>query len=202
MENQAIPLVFDLAQPVTELELSLSGKAIAAWKAPSQNEVVYVRFNSRHSAQIQFNRGDKIGCEFHKLYITIPAGQAGDFTFLYGPNVDFIMRIEPGISEVSDVLDQILNELQGDTAEEGYGQTNVGVAAVQIIAANADRKACSIQAKSTNTGIVYIGFDNLVTTINFFAELQPGMSVGIDDYRGDLYALADAAGQLVGWGEW
>ena len=98
----------------------------------------------------------------------------------------------------------ILDELRGDVTPENWGtEITVGNgAAVEILAANAARKACIIQAKAANTGIVYLGFDNTVTTTKWIAELQAGMSFTVDDYRGDLYARADAAGQLIGYGEW
>lgn len=95
-------------------------------------------------------------------------------------------------------------ELQGDLTPETVGtEKTVGaVAAALILAANASRKACCLQAKSTNTGKVYIGFDNTVTSTKWVAELQKGMAFCVDDYRGDIYAIATAAGQLVGYGEW
>ncbi len=104
----------------------------------------------------------------------------------------------------SAVFHNILDELQGDTAPENWGtEKTVGnAAAVEMIALNADRKGAIIQSKAVNTGKVYIGFDNTVATNKWIAELLPGDAFTIDDYRGDLFARADAVGQLVGWGEW
>jgi hypothetical protein len=101
-------------------------------------------------------------------------------------------------------LAAIRDELRGDVAPENWGtEKTVGnAAAVEMINTNADRKGCIIQSKAVNTGIVYIGFDNTVATNKWIAELSAGMSITFDDYRGDLWARADAAGQLVGWGEW
>jgi len=104
---------------------------------------------------------------------------------------------------VSESVDGVLGQLRGDTTPENWGnEITVGnAAAVLIFAANADRKAGSIQAKSINTGKVYIGYDNTVATTKWIAELQAGQSYATDDYRGALFARADAAGQLVGYGE-
>jgi len=74
-----------------------------------------------------------------------------------------------------------------------------------IMAARAARKACCIQALSTNTGSVFLGFANTVTVGGapgiWFKELQPGMSFAVDDYRGPIYGIATAQ-QIVGTGEW
>jgi len=102
------------------------------------------------------------------------------------------------------VFSDLLTKLQGDTTPETVGtEKTVGTTpAVEVIASNTDRKGFSVQAKASNTGIVYIGFDNTVTTTKWVAELQPGMSFGLDNYRGDVYAIADTAAQLLGFGEW
>jgi hypothetical protein len=106
-------------------------------------------------------------------------------------------------SAISLTMSDVLAQLQGDILPENWDtEETVGTAAVSILAANANRKGCNVQAKSTNTGIIYVGFANTVTTSKWVAELQPGMAFSIDDYRGDIYAIATAAGQLVGWGEW
>jgi hypothetical protein len=106
-------------------------------------------------------------------------------------------------SAISESMSDILAELQGDITPENWGtEKTVGTAAVSIIASNADRKGCIVQAKNTNTGGIYIGFDNTVTSSKWIAELMPGMSLTLDNYRGDLYGIASAAGQLLGWGEW
>jgi hypothetical protein len=100
-------------------------------------------------------------------------------------------------------IEAVRDELKGDTVPENWGAEKiVGLAAVQIIALNANRKACIIQAKASNTDKIYIGFDNTVSTTKWVAELQAGQALVLDDYRGDLYAIANAAAQLVGWGEW
>lgn len=97
----------------------------------------------------------------------------------------------------------ILAQLQGDTTEENWGtEKTVGTSAVVAIAANTDRKSASLMAKSTNTVSIFVGYDNTVTSTKWIWELLPGMALSIDNYRGDLYAIATAAGQKLGWGEW
>jgi len=59
----------------------------------------------------------------------------------------------------------ILGELQGDQVPENFIGITITAApgATLIMAARAARKGCGIQALSTNTGSVFIGFANTVT---------------------------------------
>ena len=120
---------------------------------------------------------------------------------LYGTESPEMLDIIDNRSATVAGLTDILAELQGDQLPEDWNQATIGVAQSQVLAANADRKSFSIQAKSTNTGIVYIGFDNTVTSTKWWAELNPGQSCDGDDYRGPVHAIASAAGQLIGFAE-
>lgn len=100
-------------------------------------------------------------------------------------------------------LEKITAELQGiSTAGTDGAEKTVGVAQGSILAVNTSRKAFNLQAKSTNTGIIYLGFTNAVTSAIWFAELQPGQACMIDDYRGPVFGIATVAAQKLGWGEW
>lgn len=91
----------------------------------------------------------------------------------------------------------------GDEAAEAWGdEKTVGTAAASVIASNANRKGFSVQAKESNTDIIYIGWTSSTSSTRWVAELQPGMSFSLTNYRGDIYAIATAAGQKLGWGEW
>ena len=75
--------------------------------------------------------------------------------------------------------------------------------AVEIVPGKQKRVGWIIQAKASNTGIVYLGFDPTVTTTKWFAELLPGMAACDNTYCGEVCAIADvAAAQKVGWAEW
>lgn len=97
------------------------------------------------------------------------------------------------------VFDNLLNELQGDTTAENAGRSTVGVAAVQIVAANADRKGIDIQADPANTDFIYLFTDNTVSTAIWFAKLSPGQGWSRDNYRGDVYAISGTAAQYTGY---
>lgn len=99
------------------------------------------------------------------------------------------------------VLDNILDEMRGATTAQGYGLVTVGTATTQVVASNTSRKSALIQNLPTNTGLMYIGFDNTLTTSNYVAVLSPGQIYSVDDYLGDLYCLGSVAAEKVSYGE-
>ncbi len=197
-------LTLDLSIPLANQQFSISGTQFGVWSAPLQTDEIQVRFNQNQAVQIPFQRGRVLAVPFNKVFITVPAGLAGNMDILYGHGSMDLFRIFPNAFDVdlTAVLTDTLNELQGDTAEEGYGEQAVGVAAVNVIPLNADRKGCVVQSKWDNAGHIYIGFGNAVTAANWAVHLSAGEAYTFDDYRGDVYAIASIAAQNVGWGEW
>lgn len=203
--DAAVPkrLDIDLGLVLNDFEYGISGNLFVVWQAPDESSYINVKINKVQEQSIPFSVHTGIRTPFDKLFITTPAGQAGTLTILYGTEAPELLELIDNRSITAAGVGGVLEELRGDLTEENWGtEITVGnAAAIQILAANVARKACIIQAKAVNTGIVYIGFDNTVATNKWIAELQAGMSFNVDDYRGDLYARADAAGQLVGYGE-
>ncbi len=196
-------LDIDLAIVAIDLEYKIAGNVFYILASPTGSEYIDVRFNKLNQAAVPLYQQMGLETPFHTLYITTPAGQTGTMKILYATEAPEFLRVIDNRSATSADLDQIRQELQGDTTPENWDtEKTVGVAAVLALAANAGRKGAVLQAKAINTGKIYIGFDNTVTSSKWIAELQNGMSICFDDYRGDLYAIADAAGQLLGWGEW
>ena len=120
-----------------------------------------------------------------------------------GITIEYIMstglvRSSPTMIALADIL----AELRGLSSGEIWGtEKTIGVAQSQVMAANISRHSGSVQAKSTNTGIIYIGYDDSVLSTKWIAELQPGQSYAVDDWRGTIHAIATLAGQLLGYGE-
>ena len=109
-----------------------------------------------------------------------------------------LIKSSPTITALAGVL----AELTGLSTGEIYDtEKNIGVAQSQVMAVNAARHSGSVQAKSTNTGIIYIGYDNLVTSVKWIAELQAGQSFAFDDWLGTIHAIATVADQKLGYGE-
>ncbi len=193
----------DLTDVAIDRQYSLGGNLFYIISAPDGNAYIEVKFNKLNQSAHRLHAQMGFVTPFHTLFITTPADQTGTITIIYGTEAPTMLQMIDNRSATSADLASIRAELQGDTAFENIGaEITVGAAAVEIIDANAARKGCIVQAKASNTGIVYIGFDNTVAVDLWVGELQPGMSFSIDDYRGDMWALASAAGQLVGWGEW
>ena len=198
-------LTLDLSIPLANQQFSISGTQFGVWAAPLQTDEIQVRFNQNQAVQIPFQRGRVLAVPFNKVFITVPAGGAGNMDILYGHGSMDLFRIFPNAFDVdlTAVLTSTLNELQGDIADEGYGETAVGLAFVQVIAANADRKGCSIQAKWDNGGgIIYVGYDNTVAANNWAYNFAASEGHDWDDYRGPIYAIGSIAALNVGWGEW
>ncbi len=194
--------VIDLSIAEIDREYSIAGNLLYLLSAPDGDSYIDVKFNGVRESAIRLYAQMGLVTPFAKFYVTTPAGQAGNITILYAVEAPDFLEVIDNRSATSADLAGVRNELQGDITHKDYNQTTVGAAAVEVIAANADRKGCSIQALSTNTGIVYLGFDNTITAAVNFYELQPGRSFVFYNYRGDVFAFGSAAGQVVAWGEW
>jgi hypothetical protein len=91
-----------------------------------------------------------------------------------------------------------------------YNALVIGVAAQELrigAAALAGRSSVVVTAHPDNTGYVYIGLDNLVTTAKYFIALPGGSGITVKcDPSGSLklWAIGSAAGQNVGLleGKW
>lgn len=204
--SMGVPKMFiiNLALPLTDQVYNLAGNLFYIWEAPDQTSLINIKVNNTGEPGIPYTLHTGAITPFDKLLITTPAGQAGNMTVIYATEAPELLQLIDNRSALSLDLAAILAELAGDVVQENWGtEITVGnAAAVVALATNADRKGCCLQAKSTNTGIIYLGFDNTVGGDKWIAQLQAGVPFTIDDYRGDLYARADAVGQLLGWGEW
>lgn len=192
----------NLAVVADDKEYNLTGNFFYIKEAPDSDVYVNVKVNSSDQPPVSWTKQTGFRHPFDRLYITTPAGQAGTMKILIAAEAPELYAVIDNRSAISEATDKILAESRGDTTPENWGdEITVGLAAVEILAANADRKSCIIQAKSTNTGIVYIGYDDTVLATKWIAELGPGGPFTADDYRGTLFAIADTAAQLVGYGE-
>jgi len=213
--GQAFSLTLRAAEVLNEEEINISGRVFGIWNAPSPGtwpaiQFILVRFNRRDADPIRFTRGQVLAVPFNKIYVTKAAWAVGlgDMEILYGPDAFEVLRIYPnppesGLADILTSLTAILGEVQGPQVPIAYGQTAVGLAAVQIFAANANRHGLIIQAPSTNgANFIYLGFTNAVVAANCFVQLAAGASWTCDDYRGDVYAIASLAAQAVNRGDW
>lgn len=191
--GQPKKLTLNLALAFTDREFNIGGTIIGIWDSPNAADTIQVRFNEVSADQIPMKRQKVIVTPFDKIYITVPAGLAGNMDILYGSGTISYFRMYPN----ADAMAQVVAELQGDLVAEGYGTAVIGMVAAVVYAANANRKGFDLQAGLGNAGNVYIGFDNTVTAANAVASLVAGQSYSRNDYRGPLFAIASAAGQLL-----
>jgi len=193
----------DLSIAANDKEYAIAGNLFYVLHSPLADDYIEIRLNEIDNPRIMLLKMLGLRAYHERVFITTPAGQTGNMTILHGKVDPELFAVIDNRSVSSATMDAIRDELRGDTTVEDWGtEKTIGFAAVEILAANADRKGWSCQAKSTNTGLIYVGFDNTVTSAKWWAELQAGVPCGMEDYRGAVFAIASLAGQLVGWGEW
>ena len=195
----------DLAIALTDFEYALAGNMFYIWDSPD-GTYIDIKINETREPAVSYVEQTGQRTPFDKLYITTPAGQAGNLILLSGTEAPELVEMLDNRGAIRGDLATIRDELMGDITPENWGEITAGVAQVQLLAANANRKGCSICSDIDNTGNIYLGFDNTVTTAaggaNWFHVLTPGGSWAVDDYRGPIHAIATVAAQLVGTGEW
>lgn len=199
--------VINLGLPLTDQPYHISGNIYYVWSAPNAQDYIDIKVNKSSEPALRCVRQTGLITPFDKLLITTPDGQDGDMVLLYGTEAPELLSIIDNRSVTAIGLADVLGELQGDVLpESAAAEITVGAGQVQLLAASATRKAFSLCADINNTGDIYLGFDNTVTTPaggNIWFHCMPaGAQFGIDDYRGPLHAIATAAGQLIGVGEW
>jgi len=195
-------IAIDLSVVKPDQEINIGGNFLYIKEAPGLTEYIGVKVNSSGTPAVTWSKQTGFIQPFNRLYITTPAGQVGTMKILIASEAPTLFDILDHRSAISTTIQGLLDEQKGDVTPETWGvEKTIGVAQSEVLAANADRKSASIQAKSTNGGIVYVGYDNTVLTTKWIAELQPGQPYSTSDYRGALHAIATLAGQLVGYGE-
>ncbi len=195
--GQPKSLTLNLATVIADTEFRIVGTQIGVWDSPNQTDTIQIRFNQSTAQQIPFKRGKLITAPFELIYITVPAGLAGNMVILYGFGSMELFRLYPNASEASETMADMLNELQGDQLPDNWGNAIIGAAAGAVFAANADRKSFEVQAGLGNAQTVWIGYTNFVTNLNAVKALVAGQSFWMNDYRGPVWAIAGGAGQVL-----
>lgn len=196
---------FNLDTARTKEHISFAGNFISLIDSSNAVAWVKINFNRIENDQTKFTKGLSIRRPYTQFWLTHDA-QAGEW-------VDILAgAVSPGLLEIIDnrsatdlltALENVRDELRGDTSPENWDtEKTIGLIQSQVLAANTNRKGFMVQAKGVNAGIIYIGFDDTVTSTKWIAELQAGQSLLLDDYRGAVHAIASVAGQLLGYGEW
>jgi hypothetical protein len=190
----------NLADTALDREISIAGTSFYIYEAPDQTSLISVKINRQGSDSLDFVLYTGFRTPFKKLFITTPAGQTGIIKLVVLASEIGESGFIDNRSSISSVMQEISDQLRGDSIWEMWGdEVAVGTTpAVLLLAANANRKGGSIQSKSTNSGIIYIGFGSDVSSTKWAYELYPGAQVAIEQYRGNLYAIATVADQKAG----
>ncbi|MBA7680192.1 hypothetical protein ES703_88502 [subsurface metagenome] len=193
----------DLTNIVADKEYNIAGNFFYIKDAPDSEVYIEVKVNSSGVSPISWTKQTGFLHPFNRLYITTPTGQTGTMNILIAAEAPGLFNILDHRSAMSDTMVGILNELKGQ-AEPGKdgAERIIGITENIVFNAEPNRRAMTMQAKSSNTGVIYLGFTNAVTLTSCFAELQPGQACMIDDYRGPIHAISDTADQRLIWGSW
>lgn len=203
--GQPYQLTIDLSQAIADMPFNLAGRVFAIWSAPTSAENILVRFNRRDAHQIMFTRGKVLAVPYTKLYITVPAGQAGTMQVLYGPDAFDVLRIYPNAPEHDAIMDDILTRLTAILAEAAeFGGIAQPVIMITNVAADAntpgadhDCTAALIRALTTNTGLVWVNWGaNAVDGTSY--PLAPGDAVSAKTTNTDqINCLFKIGGETV-----
>lgn len=190
----------------TRVEFNITGSSIWVLTATDTTCAITLQLNETENDEFTLTGKQKgVRGIFHRFFVTNSAQASKTVTLAIATQLtDYFEPLDTSSQvEILTVLEAIRDELLGSSTGTYDTEKTVGNAAtVAVLAANTTRKAFMVQAKAANTGVIYIGFDNTVSATKWVAQLQAGQSLLLDDYRGAIHAIASAAGQLLGFGEW
>jgi hypothetical protein len=198
-------ITIDLSVAVIDKEYRIAGNYFYVKESPDSSSYIGIKRELESRAEIPYSWQTGFRGAFTKLYITTPAGQAGNMTIIIAAELPGPEGFEiiDNRSQISAAMNDILEQLRGGLVPENWGnELTIDVSCVRVLAANVNRKAFIIQSKSSNTAFIYVNFDNSVADHRWIAQLQPGMSFSVDNYRGEIWVAAADMNQLLGYGEW
>lgn len=195
----------DLSTVIVDQPFHLGGNFFYVWQTPGTNDYVNIKVNNNREIAAPYYQQTGQMVPFDTLYISTPAGQTGTMIILYGTEWPELVSMIDNRAAVSQDIADLLNQLEGDAAPDNWGEITAGAGALLVVDPNANRKSLGITSDVANTGFVYLGFTNAVTTraggALWFHVLQPGGFWSIDDYQGAVYCIATAANQYIGYAE-
>lgn len=129
---------------------------------------------------------------FSRIILKNSDSASTDFVLLIGQgNIDYKALVLSGTI--------VTGPAQSST---GTYAADVSVTVAAQINAAGTSKRVVIQADPANTDLVHIGLDNGVLTTKKVYSLQAGQVLEISDYKGDLWAIAQAGTQKLSVSKW
>ena len=191
-------LYIDLAVANVDLKLDIAGNFFYIFRTSGTTENLNIKVNEQREPAFNFTRRKGFITPYYRLYITNDAQPGGWAIILYGTQAPDFLQVIDNTSET----DEVLAQLEGDLAAEGYNRVAAGAAAGLLVAANANRKSLTIQHDPVaGVGFVYIGYDNTVLATKAIAALAPGATYSIDNYRGAIWGIRSGAATNIFFGE-
>jgi len=182
--------------------INISGNFIYVVDATDGIATIGVQFSRLDSDIDSFTLSKGLGIihPFDKLYVSWSAQTSKTLTIWIGNLAPELLNVIDNRSAVA--LDTLLTNIRDDqratTGTAVAEQTINTTPEVNILAANTARVSFSVQAKDTNTHVVYVLYSTGVLSTKYKYILFPGAVLVDNKYRGAVYAIASAAGQLVG----
>lgn len=111
--------------------------------------------------------------------------------------------MEKILQKILDLVSLILIKLTG-TENGSDSEISIGTSSPTdpVIRKCEYKRGVLLTADLNNTGKLYFSFTNRVTSGKYFTYLNAGQFFSIDDYRGEIYCIADSASQTLHIGEW
>lgn len=194
-----IPLDTALVNDVREI----SGMFFGVISTTDISTSVNIEFNHLGSGKIPFTQGLYLDVPFNKIYITSDAQAGKTITFIYtSQNPIFKVTDNRSNQLQAQYLSDMLDQLRGQTTKATVGD-DVSVSTITKVQSSASgTRAVFIFADQANTDVVYLGSDNTTASTHKIIALSPGESFSVDDYRGDIYAIAGSGTQKLSVSSW
>lgn len=195
-------IVIPLDVALVDLKLNIAANFLYAKEASDDDVYIDIKFNEQREPAFRFRKMQGFYTPFYQFYLSHPAQAGGEIELVYGTLAKDFIDVIDNRSAASDLLADVIAQLQGDLAAENVGtRVAVNAAATVLLAANNNRRSCIIQHAPDGVGTICLGFDNTVTVANYFISLAPGDVYTIDDYRGAIQGIRTGAATNAQVGE-
>ncbi len=198
----------NLAIAATDKEYAIAGNFFYVLHTPEISDNINIRFNEASNPSLKLEVGLGFRSYYERVFITTPSGQTGTMTIFHGlvdPEQFAIIdnRTQAGWLVLENVLKQLRGVIGAErSANVGAGTTTVSLTAVELIEVNDLRVGWILQAKPTNSGIIYLGISSSVSSTLCMRELAAGESWSLSNFTGAVWGIGSAAGQLIHEGRW
>lgn len=190
-------LTIDLSIARSEQELSVSGLFIYASEATDTTANLQIRHNEQESGLITITKNFGPVFPFYRLFLTNAAQAGKTITLIIGRAAPFDIKDNRSQTDTLTTLEQIRDDQRSTTGTINAEATIGDVAEETLLAVNPNRRSLSVQANPANTGYIYIFYVTAGGATKYKAILQAGQYFSDDKYRGAVFAIASAAGQLA-----